>query len=248
MNKTIQRYLIYFCVFICFVQIVECPQVHNLFSKIGIEIDFSPLGQYASLFLSAVLIDVTYRIGIRQTEIQNKQLEIQRHQIDVAEYQLYRKLYRVLRDVKDTPHHLLYRIYSYLEDDFSHEYLPQYWNDEEKKLSKISSEYDECIIDLDLMLGKQHVTPKIYLLKLYACKDIISTMKKLAASNLLKYGIKCDKDYYKLSDNEKIEIITEFIPEKYKKHFKADLNYLLEPIKDNEFIETIENKYRLRKD
>ena len=135
-----------------------------------------------------------------------------------------------------------------MEDDFSHEYLPQYWNDEEEKLSKISSEYDECIIDLDLMLGKQHVTPKIYLLKLYACKDIISTMKKLAASNLLKYGIKCDKDYYKLSDNEKIETITEFIPEKYKKHFKADLDYIIEPIKDNEFIETIENKYRLRKD
>ena len=248
MNKLVLRYLIYFGVFVCFVQIVECPQVHNLFSKIGIEIDFSHLGEYAPLFLSMLLIDVTYRIGIKQTEIQNKQLELQKHQIDVEEYQLYRKLYRVLRVVKDTPHHLLYLIYHYLEDDFSHEHFPQYWNDEEENLSKISSEYDECIIDLDLMLGKQNVIPKIYLLKLYACKDIISTMKELAASNLLKYGLKSDKDYYKLSDNEKIETITESIPENYKKHFKADLNYLLEPIKDSEFIETIENKYRLRKD
>lgn len=248
MNKLVLRYLIYFGVFVCFVQIVECPQVHNLFSKIGIEIDFSPLGQYASLFLSAVLIDVTYRIGIRQTEIQKKQLELQRHQIDVEEYQLYRKLYRVLRVVKDTPHHLLYRIYHYLEDDFSHEYFPQYWNDEEEKLSKISSEYDECIIDLDLMLGKQHVIPKTYLIKLYECEGIILEMKELATSSLLSYNIESDEEYFKMSDNDRIEVIIKCIPGERRERFKKQLNNLLAPIKDQEFIDTIENKYRIRKD
>lgn len=248
MNKLLLRYIIYFGIFICFIQIVECPQVHDLCAKIGLAVDFSLLGEYAPLFLSVLLIDVTYRIGVKQTEIQNKQLELQKHQIDVAEYQLYRTLYRVIGDIKQFPRHLLYRMYSYTENDIFYKHSPEYWGKEANKLSTIQEEYKECIIDLDLMLGKQHVIPKIYLVKLYACKDIISTMKELVASNLLKYGLKSDKDYYKLSDNEKIETIIESIPENYKKHFKADLNYLLEPIKDNEFIETIENKYRLRKD
>ena len=248
MNKLLLRYIIYFGIFICFIQIVECQQIQNLFIKIGLSVDFSPLGEYAPLFLSMLLIDVTYRIGIKQTEIQNKQLELQKHQIDVEEYQLYRKLYRVLRVVKDTPHHLLYRIYHYLEDDFSHKYFPQYWNDEEEKLSKISSEYDECIIDLDLMLGKRHIIPKIYLVKLYECKDIISTMKELATSSLLSYNIESDEEYFKMSDNDMIEVIIKCIPDERRERFKKELNNLLAPIKDNEFIETIENKYRLRKD
>lgn len=138
MNKLVLRYLIYFGVFVCFVQIVECPQAHNLFSKIGIEIDFSPLGTYAPLFLSMLLIDVTYRIGIKQTEIQNKQLELQKHQIDVEEYQLYRNLYRVIGDIKTMPNHLLYSIYSYLESDFFHKYLQGFWDDEEKKTIQTS--------------------------------------------------------------------------------------------------------------
>jgi hypothetical protein len=248
MNQTVQRYLIYFCVFICFVQIVECPQVHNLFSKIGIEIDFSPLGQYASLFLSAVLIDVTYRIGVKQTEIQNKQLEIQKHQIDVAEYQLYRNLYRVIRDIKTVPNHLLYSIYSYLESDFSHKYMQGFWDDEEKKLSKLHKEYDECVVDLDLILGKRHVTSKTYLIKLYECEGIISEMKQLATSSLLSYNIESDEEYFKMSDNDRIEVIIKCIPGERRERFKKELNNLLAPIKDQEFIDTIENKYRIRKD
>lgn len=248
MNKLLLRYIIYFGIFICFIQIVECPQVHDLCAKIGLAVDFSLLGEYAPLFLSVLLIDVTYRIGVKQTEIQNKQLELQKHQIDVAEYQLYRTLYRVIGDIKQFPRHLLYRMYSYTENDIFYKHSPEYWGKEANKLSTIQEEYKECIVDLDLILGNRHVIPKIYLLKLSACEDIISYMKELVASNLLVYGGGSDIDFYKMPDDEIIEYIIGRVPDDYKKHLKRNLNYILEPIKDNEFIETIENKYRLRKD
>lgn len=248
MNKLVLRYLIYFGVFVCFVQIIECQQIQNLFVKIGLSADFSPLGEYAPLFLSMLLIDVTYRIGIKQTEIQNKQLELQKHQIDVEEYQLYRNLYRVIGDIKTMPNHLLYSIYSYLESDFFHKYLQGFWDDEEKKLFKLHKEYDECVVDLDLILGKQHVIPKIYLVKLYACEGVISEMKELATSSLLSYNIESDEEYFKMSDNDRIEVIIKCIPGERRERFKKELNNLLAPIKDQEFIDTIENKYRIKKD
>ena len=246
MNKLVLRYLIYFGVFVCFVQIIECQQIQNLFAKIGLSVDFSPLGEYAPLFLTMLLIDLTYRIGIKQTEIQNKQLELQKHQIDVEEYQLYRNLYRVIGDIKTMPNHLLYSIYSYLESDFFHKYLQGFWDDEEKKLSKLHKENDECVVDLDLILGKRHVTSKTYLIKLYECESIISEMKELATSSLLSYNIESDEEYYKMSDNDRIEVIIKCIPGERSERFKKELYNILAPIKDNEFIETIENKYRLR--
>lgn len=110
MNKLLWRYLIYFGIFICFVQIMESAPLQGAFAKVGLKMNFEALGTYAPLFLSALLIDITYRIGKRQNEIAERQNEIAVQQNELAkkqneiteqqrrdmEYQINRDLYSVV--------------------------------------------------------------------------------------------------------------------------------------------------------
>lgn len=110
MNKLLWRYLIYFGVFICLVAVLESAPLQGAFAKIGLKVNFGSLGTYAPLFLSALLIDITYRIGKRQNEIAERQNQIAEQQKEVAtrqneiteqqrkdmEYKFYRDLYTVV--------------------------------------------------------------------------------------------------------------------------------------------------------
>lgn len=107
MNKILLRYLIYFGIFICFVQIMESAPLQDAFAKVGLKTNFESLGTYAPLFLSALLIDITYRIGKRQNQIAKQQNEIaeqqrrlQEYQYKLDKYQHYEGLYKNLIELQ----------------------------------------------------------------------------------------------------------------------------------------------------
>lgn len=100
MNKILLRYLIYFGIFICFVQIMESAPLQGAFAKVGLKMNFESLGTYAPLFLSALLIDITYRIGKRQNEIAERQRLLQEQQYKLDKYKHYEGLYKNLKELQ----------------------------------------------------------------------------------------------------------------------------------------------------
>lgn len=107
MSKLLGRYLIYFGIFICFVQIFEYSTNRWLY------VDMKSIGTYAPLFLSALLIDVTYRIGKRQNEIAKQQVEIQKQQYRIEKFNNYRDLHRDIYKCKCILEAILPKIYDY---------------------------------------------------------------------------------------------------------------------------------------
>ena len=110
MNKILLRYLIYFSIFICFVQIMESAPLQGAFAKVGLKMNFESLGTYAPLFLSVLLIDITYRIGKRQNEIAEQQKEVASRQNEISEQQriLQEEQYKLdkYNTIKDMHRHL----------------------------------------------------------------------------------------------------------------------------------------------
>lgn len=67
-------YIMYFCVFVALIQIFERDSVKLFFEEnLQMSFRFDSIGLYAPLFLSALLIDVTYRLGKRQNELVARQ-------------------------------------------------------------------------------------------------------------------------------------------------------------------------------
>lgn len=94
MNKLVLRYLIYFGVFIVIVQMLEYSGTQELFAKCCFKFNSEVLDTYAPLFLSVLLIDVTYRIGKRQNEIAKQQVSIQQQQYQLEKFNNYKDLHR----------------------------------------------------------------------------------------------------------------------------------------------------------
>lgn len=86
----------------------------------GISIDIAPLGTYATLFLSVLLVDVTYGIGKRQNdiakrqnEIAEQQTEIQKRQYQIEKFNNYKDLHRDIYKCKCLLDYILPKIYEY---------------------------------------------------------------------------------------------------------------------------------------
>ena len=118
MNKLLWRYLIYFGIFICSVQIMESAPLQGMFVKVGLKVNFEPLGSYAPLFLSALLIDITYRIGKRQNEIAEQQVSIQQQQYQLEKFNNYRDLHRNIYHLEQVSQIIYMHIYSYHTSTF----------------------------------------------------------------------------------------------------------------------------------
>lgn len=144
MNKILLRYLIYFGIFICFVQIMESAPLQGAFAKVGLKMNFESLGTYAPLFLSALLIDITYRIGKRQNEIAERQNELAKMQNEIAEQQriLQEQQYKLdkYNTFKEMHRHLcdLRRIARIILNNVTH-YIA----------SQCKIEYKECLLELE---------------------------------------------------------------------------------------------------
>ena len=78
---------------------MESAPLQGAFAKVGLKMNFEALGTYAPLFLSALLIDITYRIGKRQNEIAERQRLLQEQQYKLDKYKHYEGLYKNLKEL-----------------------------------------------------------------------------------------------------------------------------------------------------
>ena len=116
------RYMLYFGVFVL---LVRLPQMLNL---TWLKIDIEMMASCAPLFLSVLLIDITYRIGKRQNQIaeqqaelqkqQNEfvkqQIEIQQRQCEIEEYEIYKVIHRDVYELSKQSNLVLTMIYCYV--------------------------------------------------------------------------------------------------------------------------------------
>ena len=107
MIAKIIRYIVYFVLFALF------AFFHIHFEDKAISIDLSPINTYATLFLSILLIDVTYSIGKRQNEIAEQQAAIQKQQFKIDKFNHYRDLHRDIYKSKCMLESILPKIYEY---------------------------------------------------------------------------------------------------------------------------------------
>ena len=88
-------YFVYFVVFITLIQISEIEFVKIFFEeKLRMRFRFDLIGIYAPLFLSTILIDVTYRLGKRQNELVTRQTR-------ESEYNINKTIYVSISKVTD---------------------------------------------------------------------------------------------------------------------------------------------------
>ena len=154
MNKLLWRYLVYFGIFITLVPLFEYNGTQELFAKCGFRVDFSPLGTYAPLFLSALLIDITYRIGKRQNEIAERQTALQKEQYQLDKFNAYKELYRCLFGLKRFSRYILPKIYDYIMSGCSEEDLKGL-AEFEGDIEKMRIDFERCEADFDLRVGKE---------------------------------------------------------------------------------------------
>ena len=95
MQERILRYIIYFSVFLFVIQIVGHTEVQAWIASHGWKFNMELIGTYAPLFLSILLIDVTYQIGKRQNQIAEQQSRIERHRMYKQIYSLVAQVERV---------------------------------------------------------------------------------------------------------------------------------------------------------
>ncbi len=103
-RNTIYRYLLYFLIFISLVQILGHSQVQAWLASYGGKFNIELIGTYAPLFLSILLIDVTYQIGKRQNAIADHQNRIERHR-------MYKELYSLVVQVERETDQLISEVF-----------------------------------------------------------------------------------------------------------------------------------------
>lgn len=143
MNKILFRYLIYFIVFVFLVQLIENNQFQTWLASIGFRISLEPIGTYAPLFLSALLIDITYQIGKRQNKIAEQQNKIERHR-------MYKDIYSLVVQVDRETSHLvqdLYQIFIHIIQKQTKQRIAQMQGDYNACIGKIKA----CEIDFHIL-------------------------------------------------------------------------------------------------
>ncbi len=153
MSKLLWRYFIYFVIFITMVQVFEYIGTQELCTRWGFKINFAPLGVYAPLFLSVLLIDITYRIGKRQNEIAEQQYKI-------AKFDNYRDLHRNLYKSKCMLESILPKIYEYFvaaDRDVQKNSIDDYFGQLTELLFSIQNGVSDVMLRGDKQLDVQAV-------------------------------------------------------------------------------------------
>lgn len=161
MNKILWRYLIYFGIFICVVQIMESAPLQCAFAKVGLRMNFESLGTYAPLFLSALLIDITYRIGKRQNEIAERQNQIaeqqrilQEQQYKLDKYNTFKEMHRHLCDLRRVAQIILNNVTHFIASQCEQEFK-EYLLAQEEEVVKIRENIHNDEADYFLRYGKE---------------------------------------------------------------------------------------------
>lgn len=151
MSKLLWRYLIYFGVFITLLLLLECNGTQVFFAKCGFKVDISPLGTYTPLFLSVLLIDITYRIGKRQNQIAEQQTEIQKQQCEIEAFDIYKEMHRDIYKLQRYSNLVLPTIFGYFASDTA--------KDQAQRVEELEEVFDDlsnkiAIDEADFVLRK----------------------------------------------------------------------------------------------
>lgn len=162
MKKLWLKYLLYFVLCFSIVLIMQHPLVERY---LGITINIQTLSAVSSLFLSALLISVTYHIGKRQNDLQKAHIKlalyekrfkvyqaiIQTKSLHVCDFMLSKRL---LREDNNKPQSVVYRMCNirdelYQSSVIAHTIFPQ---ELAEKIEKTYRRFDEVIIEhLDIV-------------------------------------------------------------------------------------------------
>jgi hypothetical protein len=133
----------------------------------GFSIDITPLGTYATLFLSVLLVDVTYGIGKRQNdiakrqnEIAEQQTEIQKRQYQIEKFNNYKDLHRDIYKCKCMFEAILPKIYEYfvaVEREMQNNSIEDHLEQITKLLSDVQSRVSDAMLRGDKQLDVQAV-------------------------------------------------------------------------------------------
>ena len=154
MKKQIIICIIYFILF----ALLVCFHIHV--EENSISIDTDPLGTYATLFLSVLLIDVTCRIGNRQSEIAEQQTAIQKQQLKIEKFNHYRDLHRDIYKCKCFLEAILPKVYEYyiaIDRDVQKNSIDDYF----AKLTELSFSIQNGVSDVMLRGDKQLNVDKV---------------------------------------------------------------------------------------
>lgn len=153
----------------------------------------------ATIIAAAVAAVITYVLGRRQNELQQQQLKLQEQQNKIQEYQT--KLQE--QQIQQQEYELYRKIYTYIVelDTFSkillHKIVVTLTNNEDNKLrlkqidgiwqeyEKLSDEFTECTIDIELKQCGEVPDVKVYFDALRASSKVILMFKYFIEQELL---------------------------------------------------------------
>ena len=153
----------------------------------------------ATIVAAIVAAIITYVLGRRQNELQQQQLKLQEQQNKIQEYQT--KLQE--QQIQQQEYELYRKIYTYIEelDTFSkillHKIAATLTNNEDNKLrlkqidgiwqeyEKLSDEFTECTIDIELKQCGEVPDVKVYFDALRASSKVILMFKYFIEQELL---------------------------------------------------------------
>ena len=148
------RYMLYFGVFVL---LVRLPQMLNL---TWLKIDIEMMASCAPLFLSVLLIDITYRIGKRQNQIAEQQAAIQKRQYQIEKFNNYKDLHRDIYKCKCMFEAILPKIYEYfvaVEREMQNNSIEDHLEQITKLLSDVQSRVSDAMLRGDKQLDVQAV-------------------------------------------------------------------------------------------
>lgn len=182
-------YIMYFCVFVALIQIFERDSVKLFFEeKLQMSFRFDSIGLYAPLFLSALLIDVTYRLGKRQNELVARQAR-------ESEYNSNKIIYVSISKVTDYVRFFVqdYR-YALLRGSGQKDII--------KKYNTYKEMFESCSIDCDLRFPELTRYLRCYRLALMEIRIIELVLYQAQMDN----QIDCRNKIYS-SDSNSVDVI-----------------------------------------
>ena len=180
----------YFCVFVTLIQIFERDSVKLFFEEnLQMSFRFDSIGLYAPLFLSALLIDVTYRLGKRQNELVARQAR-------ESEYNSNKIIYVSISKVTDYVLFFVHDCRFALLRDSGQEDL-------NKKYNLYNEMFESCSIDCDLRFPELTSYLRSYRVALMRINTIKSVLLYYAQTdNRIEYR---NKIYS--SDSNSVDVI-----------------------------------------
>lgn len=156
----------------------------------------------ATIIAAITAAVITYALGRRQNELQQQQLKLQEQQNDIQKYQtklqeqqirqqeydLYRRMYSQVFELDFFNKTILYRIVAILTSNEDNKLRLKLLDDTWQEYEKLSKEYSECTIDMELKQCGEGLDAKYYYDALQASKQVVSMFRYFVEDELVIFN------------------------------------------------------------